>query len=96
MAKLIFAVVAVLFLIDHTKACGGGSRRSGPGWSASNGGVTYTFRNGVQVTGTGSISPVRVGVGVRIPLGKRKRRATEKDEKNETGKNLFKMCFFNK
>ncbi len=49
---------------------------SGGRWSISNGGVTYTFRNGISVTGTGSLRPKSVGIKVSIPFG-RKRRAVE-------------------
>lgn len=66
------------------ECCGGrSSGRSSGGWGASNGRVHYTFRNGVQVYGTGSFRPRSVTVGVSIPFG-RKRRATEAENKNET------------
>ena len=46
-------------------------------WGLSNGGVTYTFRNGHSVTGHGSLSNGgSFGIKYTIPLG-RKRRSTE-------------------
>ena len=49
-------------------------RRSGGGsWGIGNGGVTYTFKNGVRVTGTGGISPPKVGISISIPFGRKKR-----------------------
>ncbi len=43
-------------------------------WSIGRGGVTYTFRNGISVTGHGDFNSA--GVRVSIPIG-RKRRAVE-------------------
>ena len=49
-------------------------------WSLSNGGVTYTFKNGHSITGHGSLSNGgSIGLKYTIPLG-RKRRSVE-DEK---------------
>ena len=39
------------------------TRRSGWGWS---GGPTYTFKNGIQITGSGSLKPLTIRVGVKI------------------------------
>ena len=50
------------------------------GWSLSNGGVTYTFKNGHSVTGSGSLSKGgSVSISYKIPLG-RKRRSVEDPE----------------
>ena len=62
------SLVVILFTINGDISCGGKGRRTQTGLGFGNGGVTYTFRNGVYVTGTGTINPltVKVGVGIRF------------------------------
>ena len=65
MFKFILTSLVILLFVNGVTSCGGGgrssSRRTGWGW---NNGPSYTFRNGVRVTGSGSLSPFRVGIGV--------------------------------
>lgn len=86
----IFVILFVISscLINKSFTCGGGGGSSGggsgiTGWGLNNGGVSYTFRNGIRVTGTGSLNPPGVGVKVTIPIGRRKWDIDDKDSKEE-------------
>ena len=58
------SLAVLLIAVNDAEGCGGGRRRrSGWGWS---GGPTYTFENGIQVTGSGSLKPPTVNVGVNL------------------------------
>ena len=66
MNKFTLASLVMLLIVNAVSSCGGGSRggssrRTGWGW---NNGVSYTFRNGVRVTGSGRLNPFEVSVGV--------------------------------
>lgn len=65
---ILLASLVILLIVNGTLSCGGGRKRTQSGLGFGNGGITYTFRNGVYVTGTGTINPfsVRVGVGIRF------------------------------
>lgn len=90
MFKSMFSLFIIFIFINDTECWGrrrrrSSRRRSGGGWSTGNGGVHYTFNNGIRVTGSGSVSPPFVSVSVNIPFGKRRKRAVDekKDENIE-------------
>eukprot|EP00794_Sanderia_malayensis_P020225 gene20225-22201_t len=90
MKTTVVIVLAVAFgLVIDQGYCwwgggGGRSSRSRRGrWSVRNGGVTYTFRNGVKVTGYGKVKPKTVGVKVTIPFGRKRDSMAEKELRNE-------------
>eukprot|EP00794_Sanderia_malayensis_P020224 gene20224-22200_t len=82
-STVIIVLVVVLALVVDQGDCWWGRRRrrsSGRGsWGINNGGVTYTTKSGVKITGYGTIKPKSVGVKVTIPFG-RKRRSVEEEE----------------
>ncbi|XP_065071536.1 uncharacterized protein LOC135696172 [Rhopilema esculentum] len=81
--SILFVVLLAFALLVEEGQCWGRRRRrrSGGRWSLSNGGVTYTFRNGATVTGHGSLSNGgSVGVRVSIPFGRKRRSVMDETE----------------
>ena len=85
MFKVAIFLAIVYVLIDEGKACGGGGGGGGgdSGWSAGNGGISYTFENGVTVTGSGGISPPSATIGVSVPFKRKRRSSSDTNSNNE-------------